>query len=72
MTLGGESMRDLENIAASMSAALNPNLQYTAPSKRSAVSSSVNNNNNSDDEDNKKVKTMDIYKQRQYKKLIKK
>jgi len=66
-------MRDLENIAASMSAALNPNLQYPGASltlnKRSAANV---NASNSDDEDSKKSKVMDIYKQRQYKKLIKK
>lgn len=88
VTITGEHMRDLENIAASMTAALNPHLQYTGPSSfssssgaaasSSAATGAANkrsagnaNANNSDEEDNKKTKTMDIYKQRQYKKLIK-
>lgn len=100
--VSGEPMRDLENIAAAMSASLNPNLQYAGGGggaggggmgpgglggsgagqaggtsggggagvgggKRSAGNAATN----SDDEDSKKSKTMDIYKQRQYKKLIK-
>ncbi len=68
MFLSGEPMRDLENIAASMSAALIPSLQYSASANKRHMANAAAANN-SDDEDSKKAKTMDIYKVRQYKKL---
>ncbi len=43
-----------------------------ASTNASAKRANANASNNSDDEDSKKAKVMDIYKQRQYKKLIQK
>ena len=64
--LNGEPMKELEHLS-SLVHSMNSN-GHSGPSlfKRSSA-----NGANSDDEDSKKAKTMDIYKARQYKKLIK-
>jgi hypothetical protein len=62
--INGEPIRELDHLN-SMTSSLNLNMSNQT-NKRSVIGS------NSDDEDSKKTKSieMDIYKQRQYKKLI--
>jgi hypothetical protein len=61
--LNGEPIKELEHLA---------NIEKTlVPGQIGFKRSAVGNGNNSDDEDSKgKSKTMDIYKQRQVKKLM--
>lgn len=60
--INGESIKELEHL--SVITTTQPNIASKRPAQNGAGA-------NSDDEENKKSKTMDIYKQRQYKKLIK-
>ena len=72
----GEPIRDLESLGISISSSgvgsssamgLGSGLQTMGTIGKRPVTNAAN----SDDEDSKKSKTMDIYKQRQFKKLIK-
>jgi hypothetical protein len=63
--VNGEPIKELEHLTLNVPGA--GSSTATSGMKRPIV-----NGSNSDDEDTKKSKIMDIYKQRQYKKLIQK
>ncbi len=63
-------MKELEHLTLNIASG-GTNGSSTTPSG-SGMKRPIANGSNSDDEDSKKSKIMDIYKQRQYKKLIQK
>ena len=80
--INGEPMKEFEHLTGGSggigagstvgSSNVSSNQQMPTSLKRhhQQTGSNTNNNANSDDEDNKKTKLMDIYKERQYKKLL--
>jgi cleavage stimulation factor subunit 3 len=67
--INGEPIREFEHLGGSVSAPVASAQQISTSLKRQLPGSGINNSN-SDDEDSKKAKLMDIYKERQYKKLL--